>query len=134
MIKRRFGGDVRREFMQRLYATLHGTLGSYLRDALQKAVLMLWHAFLFLGLRIFALFIFCIVACSTFSYCKYAPVITNEKRLKNILSTGTIATIWSTVAAPGFHQARVGSEETYRNGLFLSLHCGCTYTTTIITS
>jgi hypothetical protein len=30
---RRFLGDVRRELMQRLFATLHGTLGSYLRDA-----------------------------------------------------------------------------------------------------
>jgi hypothetical protein len=33
---RRFMGDVRREFMQRLFAALHGTLGSYLRDALQE--------------------------------------------------------------------------------------------------
>jgi hypothetical protein len=33
---RRFLGDVRREFMQRLSAALHGTLGSYLRDALQE--------------------------------------------------------------------------------------------------
>jgi hypothetical protein len=33
---RRFLGDVRHEFMQRLYAALHGTLGSYLRDALQE--------------------------------------------------------------------------------------------------
>jgi hypothetical protein len=33
---RRFLGDVRREFTQRLSAALHGTLGSYLRDALQK--------------------------------------------------------------------------------------------------
>jgi hypothetical protein len=33
---RRFWGDVRREFMQRLYAPLHGTLGSYLRDAFQE--------------------------------------------------------------------------------------------------
>ena len=33
---RRFWGDVRREFMQRLSAPLHGTLGSYLRDALQE--------------------------------------------------------------------------------------------------
>jgi hypothetical protein len=33
---RRFLGDVRREFMQRLCATLHGTLGSYLRDALDE--------------------------------------------------------------------------------------------------
>jgi hypothetical protein len=31
---RRFGGDVRREFMQRLFAALHVILGSYLRDAL----------------------------------------------------------------------------------------------------
>jgi hypothetical protein len=33
---RRFLGDVRREFMQRLSTALHGTLGSYLCDALQK--------------------------------------------------------------------------------------------------
>jgi hypothetical protein len=34
---RRFWGDVRREFMQRLCAALHGgTLGSYLRDAFQE--------------------------------------------------------------------------------------------------
>jgi hypothetical protein len=32
----RFLGDVRREFMQRLFAALHGALGSYLRDALQE--------------------------------------------------------------------------------------------------
>jgi hypothetical protein len=30
---RRFLGDVRREFMQHLSTSLHGTLGSYLRDA-----------------------------------------------------------------------------------------------------
>jgi hypothetical protein len=54
----RFGGnDVRREFMQRLSAALHGTLGSYLRDALfRRAVLTLWHAFMFLG--VFPLFFF----------------------------------------------------------------------------
>jgi hypothetical protein len=33
---RRFSGDVRREFMQRLFVALHGTLGSYLRDALKE--------------------------------------------------------------------------------------------------
>jgi hypothetical protein len=33
---RRFWGDVRREFVQRLSTNLHGTLGSYLRDALQE--------------------------------------------------------------------------------------------------
>jgi hypothetical protein len=33
---RRFLRDVRREFMQRLSAALHGILGSYLRDALQE--------------------------------------------------------------------------------------------------
>jgi hypothetical protein len=32
---RRFLGDVRREFMQRVSAALHGTLGSYLCDTLQ---------------------------------------------------------------------------------------------------
>jgi hypothetical protein len=53
---RRFWGDVRREFMQRLFAALHGTLGSYLRDAFMRAVLTLWHAFVFLGLRLFPLF------------------------------------------------------------------------------
>jgi hypothetical protein len=31
-----FLGDVRREFMQRLCIALHGTLGSFLRDALQE--------------------------------------------------------------------------------------------------
>jgi hypothetical protein len=31
-----FLGDVRREFMQRLSAALHGTLGSYLRDAFHE--------------------------------------------------------------------------------------------------
>jgi hypothetical protein len=33
---RRFGGDVQQEFMQRLFAALHGTWDSYLRDALQE--------------------------------------------------------------------------------------------------
>jgi hypothetical protein len=33
---RRFWGDVLLEFMQRLSVDLHGTLGSYLRDALQE--------------------------------------------------------------------------------------------------
>jgi hypothetical protein len=33
---RRFLGDVRREFMQRHSVDLHGTLGSYLQDALQE--------------------------------------------------------------------------------------------------
>jgi hypothetical protein len=32
----RFLWDVRREFMQHLSLALHGTLGSYLRDALQE--------------------------------------------------------------------------------------------------
>jgi hypothetical protein len=30
---RQFLGDVRREFMHRLFVDLHGVLGSYLRDA-----------------------------------------------------------------------------------------------------
>jgi hypothetical protein len=33
---RRCLGDVRREFMQRIFIALHGTLGSYLRHALQE--------------------------------------------------------------------------------------------------
>jgi hypothetical protein len=33
---RRFWGDVRRKFVQRLSNALHGTLGSYLRDALHE--------------------------------------------------------------------------------------------------
>jgi hypothetical protein len=33
---RRFLGDVRREFMQRLFVALHGTVGSYLRDAFRE--------------------------------------------------------------------------------------------------
>ena len=33
---RRFCGEVRRKFMQRLSAALHGTLGSYLRDAFHE--------------------------------------------------------------------------------------------------
>jgi hypothetical protein len=33
---RRFWGDVRRKLMQRRYAALHCTLGSYLRDALHE--------------------------------------------------------------------------------------------------
>jgi hypothetical protein len=33
---RRFLGDVRRGFMQRLSTAHHGTLGSYLRDAFQE--------------------------------------------------------------------------------------------------
>jgi hypothetical protein len=48
---RRFLGGVRRDFLQRLFADLHGTLGSYLRDALLEESVMLSHAFLCLGLR-----------------------------------------------------------------------------------
>jgi NAD-specific glutamate dehydrogenase len=34
----RFWGDVRREFMQRLFNALHSTLGSYLRDTLHEGI------------------------------------------------------------------------------------------------
>jgi hypothetical protein len=34
---RRFLGDVRSEFMQRLCAALHGTMGSYLHDTFQES-------------------------------------------------------------------------------------------------
>jgi hypothetical protein len=35
---RRFLEDVRREFIQRISAALHGTMCSYLRDALQEGI------------------------------------------------------------------------------------------------
>jgi hypothetical protein len=66
---RRFWGDVRREFMQRLSAALHGTLSAFCHSfccsswvpisttLCGRAVLMLWYAFLFLGLRLFSLFL-----------------------------------------------------------------------------
>jgi hypothetical protein len=47
---RRFWGDVRREFMQRLSPALHGTLGSIFATLCRRAMLMLWEAFQFLGL------------------------------------------------------------------------------------
>jgi hypothetical protein len=34
---RPFLGDIRREFMQRISVVLHGTLGSYLGDALHES-------------------------------------------------------------------------------------------------
>jgi hypothetical protein len=40
----------------------------------RRAVLTLWHAFLFLGLRFFPLFFFCLVA-STDIYCKQLTLI-----------------------------------------------------------
>jgi hypothetical protein len=57
---RRIWGDVRREFMQRLFAALGGTLGSFRGTFVmlcRRAMLMLWHAFLFLGLRFFSSFL-----------------------------------------------------------------------------
>jgi hypothetical protein len=49
------GEDVRREFMKRLSATLHGTLSSYLRDALQEGSADVVACLHFLGLRFFPL-------------------------------------------------------------------------------
>jgi hypothetical protein len=63
---RRFLGDVRREFIQRLSAALHGTLGSYLSDALQEgsvdAVARLGSS----GLGFFLFSSFCLVASTAF--------------------------------------------------------------------
>jgi hypothetical protein len=42
---RRFGGNARREFMQRLFAALYGALGSYLRDALQEGLVFPFPSF-----------------------------------------------------------------------------------------
>jgi uncharacterized membrane protein YeiH len=44
-------GDVHREFMQRLSAVLHGTMGGDLRDVLQEGGALLLHASLLLYLR-----------------------------------------------------------------------------------
>jgi hypothetical protein len=64
-------GDVRRDFVQRLSAALHGTRGSYLHDTLQGAVLMLWYDFLFIGLRFFLFSsLFRLVVSATFSCIK----------------------------------------------------------------
>jgi hypothetical protein len=55
---RRFLGGVRREFMQRLYATLLGTMVPNSATLCKRAMLTLWHAFMFLGLRFLSLFLF----------------------------------------------------------------------------
>jgi hypothetical protein len=64
---RRFLGDVRREFMQcmLLFMALWVPISATL---FRMAVLMLWHTFLFLGLRFFPLFIFllCCLHCFFF--------------------------------------------------------------------
>jgi hypothetical protein len=77
-------GGVRRELMQRLLAALHGTLNSYLHDALQKGngVTIIWYAFMFLGLRhvdFFLLFPFWLMIFTSFPCKKMAiyPVSTN---------------------------------------------------------
>jgi hypothetical protein len=63
----RFLGDVRRELMQRVFAALHGTLGSYISATFcMKAVLILWHAFLLFGLGFFPLFFFMLGALRCF--------------------------------------------------------------------
>jgi hypothetical protein len=69
---RRFLGDVRREFMQRLYVALHGTLGSYLRDAFQEGnanVVACLPVPRPSGLGFFPFSSFCLVASTAFS-CK----------------------------------------------------------------
>jgi hypothetical protein len=52
---RRFWGDVRREFMQRLFVALHGTLlwVPIFATLCKRMVLALWHALLTFGLEIF---------------------------------------------------------------------------------
>jgi hypothetical protein len=60
--------NVRREFMQRLSAALHGTWVPISAMLFRRAVLTLWHAFLFLGLRFFPSFLR-LVASTDFS-CK----------------------------------------------------------------
>jgi hypothetical protein len=62
---RRFLGDVRREFMQRLSAALHGLFGSYLRDALQDGSAGMPSCSSGLGFFLFSSF--CLVASFSFS-------------------------------------------------------------------
>jgi hypothetical protein len=85
---RHFWGDVRREFMQRLSAAFHGTLGSYLRDAFQEGSADAVACLPFLGLRFFPLFFFCLVASTAFS-CKNFFVII-QYFYKKVIATGTI--------------------------------------------
>jgi hypothetical protein len=59
-----FLGDVRREFMQRRFVALHGTMGSYLRDAFQEGMPSCSS-----GLGLFLFSSFCLVASTAFS-CK----------------------------------------------------------------
>jgi hypothetical protein len=65
---RRFWGDVRREFMQRLSASLHGTLGSYLRDALQKGSADVVACLLVPRAYVFSLFFFLLGGLCFFFY------------------------------------------------------------------
>jgi hypothetical protein len=67
---RRFGGDVRREFMQRFSAALTSTLGSYLRDAFQEGSAGAVVCLPVPRALVFSSFLlFCLVASTTFS-CK----------------------------------------------------------------
>jgi hypothetical protein len=60
---RRFMGDVRREFMQRLCATLHGSVGSYLCDALQEGSADVVACFSVRGLGFFLFSSFGLLCC-----------------------------------------------------------------------
>jgi uncharacterized membrane protein len=71
---KRFWWDVRREFMQRISAALHGSLGSVYAMLGRRAVLMLWHAFLFLGLRSFPLFFFLLGGLHCFFLSEYLVI------------------------------------------------------------
>jgi hypothetical protein len=70
-----FGGDVRREFMHRLFAAPLGTLGTYLREALQEGnvdVVACLHVPRASACGVFLLAPFCLVISSTSTafYCK----------------------------------------------------------------
>jgi hypothetical protein len=69
-----FWGDVPREFLQRLYAALQGTLGCFLRDALHYGsvdVVACLHMFLgFRHVGFFSFLPFCLVMVSTSSSCQ----------------------------------------------------------------
>jgi hypothetical protein len=80
-----FWGNVRREFMPRLFAALHGTLGSYLRDALQAGSVVAV-ACLFVpraktcGFFSFLFFPFSLVVSTAFSF-RYIPLLAGNTLL-----------------------------------------------------
>jgi hypothetical protein len=58
---RRFLGDVRREFMQRFFVVLHGTMVPFVVMPCKRAVHLMLRAFLLQGLRL--MYLLCVLLC-----------------------------------------------------------------------